>query len=236
MALTNNRVALITGASRGLGLETARALARRGWSLVINGRNEQALEAARRQLPGEGEVLAVSGDIALGETRARLRVATSALGRLDFVMNNASSLGATPLPPLLDYPLDTLQHLFATNALAPLALLQELRPLLRPGAAILNVSSDAAVEAYPGWGGYGASKAALEQISAVLAAENPDLRVYAVDPGDMRTQMHQDAFPGEDISDRPLPETSVPGILALVERDFPSGRYLARALREEAVR
>jgi NAD(P)-dependent dehydrogenase (short-subunit alcohol dehydrogenase family) len=150
------------------------------------------------------------------------------------VVNNAGGLGPSPLPPLESYPLAELEALYRVNVLAPLRLFQLARPLLSERAAILNVTSDAAVEAYEGWGGYGSSKAALEQLTAVLAAEQPDLRVYAVDPGDMRTRMHQDAFPGEDISDRPPPEESVPGLLALIEGELPSGRYRAAELVELA--
>jgi NAD(P)-dependent dehydrogenase (short-subunit alcohol dehydrogenase family) len=146
------------------------------------------------------------------------------------VVNNASTLGASPLPALADYPIDVLEHVFRVNAVAPLALVQHALARLPAGGRIVNVTSDAAVEAYEGWGGYGASKAALEQLSAVLAAERPDLRVYAVDPGDMNTRMHQEAFPGEDITDRPPPEDSVPGLLALIEGDLPSGRYRAADL------
>jgi NAD(P)-dependent dehydrogenase (short-subunit alcohol dehydrogenase family) len=223
------RTAVITGASRGLGLALARALAGRGWSLILDARGAQALDAAAKELSAITAVTAIAGDIADPRHRRALALAAASDG-LDAVVNNASSLGAAPLPSLFDYPLDSLESLFMTNTIAPLALLQELRPYLKPGARILNVTSDAAVEAYEGWGGYGASKAALEHVSRVLAAENPDLRVYWVDPGDMRTQMQQDAFPGEDIGDRPPPEESVPGFLTLLEADLPSGRYAAREL------
>jgi len=217
--------ALVTGASRGLGLALARALARRGWRLVIDARTEAELEAARAELAALTEVVAVPGDIADSWHRGLL--VEVAGDRLELVVNNASTLGASPLPALAEYPLDVLEHVFRVNAIAPLALVQLALPLLPPGARIVNITSDAAVEAYEGWGGYGASKAALEQLSSVLAAERPDLRVYAVDPGDMNTRMHQEAFPGEDVSDRPPPEQSVPGLLALVEGELPSGRYRA---------
>jgi NAD(P)-dependent dehydrogenase (short-subunit alcohol dehydrogenase family) len=151
-------------------------------------------------------------------------------GGLDALVNNASVLGPSPLPALLDYPLDALRAVYEANTLAPLALLQAARPVLKAGARVINITSDAGVEAYPGWGGYGSSKAALEQISHILAAESSDWRVYWVDPGDMRTEMHQQAYPGEDISDRPLPEVSVPGLVALLAGDYPSGRYQARAV------
>jgi NAD(P)-dependent dehydrogenase (short-subunit alcohol dehydrogenase family) len=217
--------ALITGASRGLGLALARALAERGWSLVVDARGSDALEAARRELAERTSVTALPGDV--GEEGHRRELVAAAPGGLELLVNNASALGPSPLPTLAEYPLVELEEVYRMNVLAPLGLVQLALPLLTPGAAILNVTSDAAVEAYEGWGGYGSSKAALEQLTAVLAAERPDLRVYAVDPGDMNTQMQRDAFPGEDVSDRPPPEDSVPGLLALIEGDLPSGRYRA---------
>lgn len=228
MTTQATRTALITGASRGLGLALARALAARGWTLILDARGEEALEVTRQELARQTQVTAIAGDVTDPRHRAALAAAARRSGGLDALINNASTLGPSPLPPLLDYPLDALSAVFQTNTIAPLALLQTLRAALKPGARVINVSSDAGVEAYEGWGGYGASKAALEQLSAVLAVENPSLRVYWVDPGDMRTQMQQDAFPGEDIGDRPLPEESVPGFLALLDGDLPSGRYAAR--------
>jgi NAD(P)-dependent dehydrogenase (short-subunit alcohol dehydrogenase family) len=216
---------IVTGASRGLGLALTRALSDRGWELVVDGRDADALRRAVADLPG---VLAVPGNVA--DPQHRLRLLKTAGGELDLLVNNASSLGPTPLPPLRSYPLDELRRLYEVNVVAPLALAQLALPWLRPGARVVNVSSDAAVEPYEGWGGYGSSKAALAQLSAILGAEQPALRVYAVDPGDMRTQMQQDAFPGEDISDRPLPEASVPGLLELIEGELPSGAYQAREL------
>ncbi len=220
-------VALITGASRGLGLALAQALATRDWDLVVDARGGAALEAAAVSLAGagRGEVVAIVGDVADPAHRRHLVDAARARGRLDLVVNNASILGPSPQPVLADYPLDVLEHVYAVNVLAPLALVQLSLPLLQPGGSILNVTSDAGVEGYEGWGGYGSSKAALEQWSRVLAAEQPGLRVWWVDPGDMRTQMHQEAFPGEDISDRPLPDQSVPGLLRLIDEGLPSGRY-----------
>ena len=216
---------IITGASRGLGLALAHALAADGWRLVVDARGADALSRATAGLPN---LVALPGDVADPEHR---RVLVAAAGhRIDLVVNNASLLGPSPQPPLAAYALTALEEVYRVNVLAPLALVQLALPRLAPGARILNVTSDAAVEPYPGWGGYGSSKAALEQLSAVLAAEHPELRVYAVDPGDMRTQMHQDAFPGEDISDRPPPEDSVPGLLALIAGDRPSGRYRAAEL------
>jgi NAD(P)-dependent dehydrogenase (short-subunit alcohol dehydrogenase family) len=220
--------AIVTGASRGLGLALAQALARRGWRLVIDARTADELEAARAELAEHTEVVAIAGDVADSWHRAALVEAAGP--RIDLLVNNASTLGAAPLPPLSDYPAADLEHALRVNTIAPLVLTQVALARMPDGARILNITSDAAVEAYEGWGGYGASKAALEQLSAVLAVERPQLRVYAVDPGDMNTRMHQDAFPGEDISDRPPPRDSVPGLLALVEGDVPSGRYRAAEL------
>jgi NAD(P)-dependent dehydrogenase (short-subunit alcohol dehydrogenase family) len=222
--------AIVTGASRGLGLALARALATRRRSLVIDARGEQDLETVRAELAAMTEVVAVAGDVT-SESHRRALV-TAAGDEIDLLVNNAGGLGPSPLPRLESYPVDLLEDLYRVNTLAPLRLLQLALPLLSPRAAILNITSDAAVEAYEGWGGYGSSKAALEQLTRVLAAEHPELRVYSVDPGDMRTRMHQDAFPGEDITDRPPPEQSVPGLLALIDGELPSGRYRASDLVE----
>ncbi len=224
------RVALITGASRGLGLALARELARRGWSLVIDARTVEPLVQARTELARSAEVVALAGDVSDPAHRDDLVRAVRSLGGLDALVNNASILGPSPQPSLLDYPLDALERVYRVNVFAPLALVQSLRYELRAGAKILNITSDAGVEPYPGWGGYGSSKSALEQISAILAAENNGLGIYWVDPGDMQTRMHQEAYPGEDISDRPLPEESVPGLIALLEGDWRSGRYRAREM------
>ncbi|HET7480867.1 MAG TPA: SDR family NAD(P)-dependent oxidoreductase [Rubrobacteraceae bacterium] len=226
------RTALVTGASRGLGLALARRLAADGWNLIIDARGAEALEAVRAELADLTNVTAIPGDVTDAEHRRKLAEAAREAGGLDVVVNNASILGPSPQPNLLDYPLDVLEEVYRANTVAPLAVIQALKDVLKPGARILNITSDAAVEPYPGWGGYGSSKAALEQISNILAAENPELRVYHVDPGDMRTQLHQEAFPDEDISDRPLPDESVPGLLALISDDLPSGRYQARNLTE----
>jgi NAD(P)-dependent dehydrogenase (short-subunit alcohol dehydrogenase family) len=230
MTLSQSHTALITGASRGLGLALARQLAQQGWNLIIDARGPDALEAARAELSQYTRVVAIPGDVTDPVHRQALADAARKVGPLDALINNASILGPSPQPSLLEYPLDVLEQVYRTNVVAPLALIQDLQHSLKPGACILNITSDAGVEAYPGWGGYGSSKAALEQLSHVFAAENPLLRVYWVDPGDMRTQMHQEAFPGEDISDRPLPEVSVPGLLALITGTYRSGRYAARAL------
>jgi NAD(P)-dependent dehydrogenase (short-subunit alcohol dehydrogenase family) len=218
---------IVTGASRGLGRALAQALVPRGWQLVVDARGADLLDATWAPDP---RLTAIAGDVADPEHR---RALVDAAGeRIDLIVNNASVLGPSPQPPLRDYPLDVLRHVYEVNVVAPLALVQLALPRLAARARILNVTSDAAVEPYEGWGGYGSSKAALDQLSAILAAEHAELRVYAVDPGDMRTKLQQDAFPGEDISDRPPPETSVPGLLALIDGELPSGRYLARELAE----
>jgi NAD(P)-dependent dehydrogenase (short-subunit alcohol dehydrogenase family) len=224
------RTAIVTGASRGLGLALSHALAERGWRLVVDARGSRALEEARQELARSTEVVAVPGDVS--SHAHRLALVDAAGPRIDLLVNNASILGPSPQPHLADYPLSVLERVLAVNLVAPLGLVQIAIPRLSRGAHVLNISSDAAVEAYPGWGGYGSAKAALDQMTAVLAAERPDLRVYAVDPGDMRTQLQQEAFPDEDITDRPLPEESVPGLLALIEGSLPSGRYQARQLVE----
>lgn len=224
-------VALITGASRGLGLALARRLADQGWSLVIDARGPEALEAAHAELSGKTQVVAVAGDVAGATHRRRLIDAAAEVGGLDLLVNNASILGPSPQPLLRDYPLDDLRAVYEVNVVAPVALTQLALPLLgESGGTVINITSDAGVEGYEGWGGYGSSKAALEQVSRVLAAEEDAVSVYWVDPGDMNTQMHQEAFPGEDISDRPPPEDSVPGLLELIATRPPSGRYHAREL------
>lgn len=224
-------VALITGASRGLGRATARALAGRGWSLIVDARGERDLTAA--SLPGAVSIL---GDVTDPGHRADLAAAAERLGRLDVLINNASTLGVSPLPPLRDYDLAELRAVYETNVIAPLALIQLLAaPLAAARGSIVNISSDAAVEAYQGWGGYGSAKAALDQLTAILAAEEPSLRCYAFDPGDMRTDLHQQAFPGEDISGRPEPDSVVPALLRLLTERPPSGRYRASDLLTPAV-
>jgi NAD(P)-dependent dehydrogenase (short-subunit alcohol dehydrogenase family) len=215
-------VAIVTGASRGLGLALARALVDRGWRVVADARGRTELE---RVWAGTWDVVPVAGDVA--DAKHRLALVETAGEEIDLLVNNASTLGPSPLPPLAEYPLDELRRVYDVNVTGPLGLVQLALPRLRDNACVLNITSDAAVEAYEGWGGYGSSKAALEEITAVLAAEHPELRIYAVDPGDMRTQMQQEAFPGEDISDRPPPEDSVPGLLELIEGSLPSGRYRA---------
>jgi NAD(P)-dependent dehydrogenase (short-subunit alcohol dehydrogenase family) len=218
-------VGIVTGTSRGLGLALARALDERGWRLVVDARGGEALAETTAGLSG---VTAIAGDVADPEHRRALVEAAG--GEIDLIANNASLLGPSPQPALAEYPLDELRRVYEANVIAPLALVQLALPHLASGAAILDVTSDAAVEPYEGWGGYGSSKAALEQLTAILGAEHPGLRVYSIDPGDMRTQMQQEAFPGEDISDRPPPEDSVPGLLALIEGSLPSGRYRAAEL------
>jgi NAD(P)-dependent dehydrogenase (short-subunit alcohol dehydrogenase family) len=229
------RTALITGASRGLGLALARELARTGWTLILDARGPEALNEVNAELSKLTKVIAILGDVSDARHLSKIAEAAQSAGGLDAVVNNASILGPSPQPALLEYPLDVLEQVYRVNVIAPLALLQAVRSSLKPDARIINVTSDAGVEPYEGWGGYGSSKAALEHLSAIFAAENPTFKVYWVDPGDMRTQMHQEAFPGEDISDRPLPEESVPGFIKLLEGDLDSGRYKARTLVEEAM-
>ncbi|HEV2361072.1 MAG TPA: SDR family NAD(P)-dependent oxidoreductase [Acidimicrobiales bacterium] len=225
-------VAIITGASKGLGKALAASLAANGWSLVLDARTPDALAGSCdeiRSLQAGGETVGVPGDVRDPAHRRELVEAARRLGGLDLLVNNASTLGVSPLPALRVLDPATALSIYETNVVAPLALIQEALPLLdgseRP--RIVNVTSDASVEPYTGWGGYGASKAALDHLSAILAAEEVGIVVYAVDPGDMRTDMHQDAFPGEDISDRPLPEDVVPHLVALIDSGLPSGRYKA---------
>jgi NAD(P)-dependent dehydrogenase (short-subunit alcohol dehydrogenase family) len=225
-------VAIITGASRGLGLALAAGLADAGWRLVVDARGADDLAAAVKEIEisagltgAGGQVVAIPGDVIDASHRLALVEAADRLGGLDLLVNNAGILGPSPLPPLAEYPLGALQDVYEVNVVAPLGLIQLALPALRARrGAIVTVTSDAAVEAYPGWGGYGSAKAAIEQASRVLAAEEPDLRVWSVDPGDLRTRMHQDAFPGEDISDRPLPDSVVPAFRRLLTDAPPSGR------------
>jgi NAD(P)-dependent dehydrogenase (short-subunit alcohol dehydrogenase family) len=219
-------LAIITGASRGLGLALAQALATRNWDLVIDARGADDLRQAAEELSQLTTVAAVAGDVS--DYHHRLDLIRAAGEEIDLLVNNASILGPSPQPTLAEYPTDVLEEVYDVNVIAPLALAQLVLPRMPDGGTIVNVTSDAAVEAYHGWGGYGSSKAALDQLTATLAAETPAISVYAVDPGDMRTRMHQEAFPGEDISDRPPPEESVPGILELIEGAHASGRYRAR--------
>jgi NAD(P)-dependent dehydrogenase (short-subunit alcohol dehydrogenase family) len=228
--------ALITGGSKGFGLALATRLVKDGWGVVIDGRDRAVLDAAVGTLldnSNEGLVRGIVGDVADPAHRAALVDAVTEFGHLDLLVNNASTLGPSPLPRLAEYPLDDLDRVLAVNIVAPLALIQATLPLLRTRhGTVVDITSDAAVEGYPGWGGYGSSKAALEQLSNVLAAEETDVRVYWFDPGDMRTEMHQAAFPGEDISDRPLPEMVVPAFLRLLATAPPSGRFRASELQE----
>jgi NAD(P)-dependent dehydrogenase (short-subunit alcohol dehydrogenase family) len=252
---TASPVALVTGASQGLGLALAHALAAAGWRLIVDARHADALDAAVRALSGAqhrrgaeagggdgppsagARVRAIAGDVADAGHRDELAAAVAEAGRLDLLVHNASELGPSPLPPLASHPIDELERVYRVNVLAPLALTQLVLEQLRASrGALIAVSSDAAVEAYPGWGGYGSAKAALDHLVAVFAAENPDLRSYSVDPGDMNTAMHQRAFPGEDISDRPSPDTVVPALLRLARQELPSGRYRAADLLPSEVR
>ena len=235
-------VAIVTGASRGLGRALAEGLARRGWSLVVDGRDAAALKAAEDALrplltPG-AELVAIPGNVTDPDHRQALAGAAHALGGLDLLVNNAGVLGPSPLPHLAAYPLEGLREVLEVYAVAGLALVQETIRMLRAapsGGRVLMISSDAAVEAYEGWGGYGAAKAAVDHLAAVLAVEEPALHVWAVDPGDLRTRMHQQAFPGEDISDRPEPDSVVPAMVGLIESDRPSSRVRITDLVSEPI-
>lgn len=222
--------ALITGGSRGLGRALAQELAARGWRVIITGRNAESLQEVSA---GSPRIATVVGNVRSEDHRKELAAVVG--DSLNLLVNNASHLGPSPLRPLADVGEDELHAVFDTNVVSPLSLTGHLTPALSAaGGVIVNVSSDAAVETYENWGPYGASKAALDHASSILADERPDLRVYAFDPGDMRTAMHQAAFPGEDIEDRPLPETVVPGLLRLIESGLPSGRYVASQLEAHA--
>jgi NAD(P)-dependent dehydrogenase (short-subunit alcohol dehydrogenase family) len=230
--------AIVTGASRGFGYELAARLARLGWNLVIDARGGAALKTAAAELDGlgPGRVVFVVGDVSDRLHVSHLVDSAVGLGDFTLLVNNASTLGPSPQPNLGEYSIDALEEVFRVNVLAPVSLTQLALPYLRStGGTVVNITSDAAIEPYEGWGGYGSSKAALEQVSNILAAEEPDVAVYWFDPGDMRTQMHQEAFPGEDISDRPLPAARVPALTHLLERGLPSGRYTAASLLAEKV-
>jgi NAD(P)-dependent dehydrogenase (short-subunit alcohol dehydrogenase family) len=217
-------VAIITGGSRGLGRALAHALVADGWRVVVDARTTSDLAATVRALGPAAS--GVPGDLTDPDHRTAVLDAAIRHGRLDLLVNNAGTLGPSPLPPVAELPVDALRELFEVNVLAALALTQQALPALRAaGGAVVNITSDAAGEAYPGWGGYAAAKAALERLSAVLAVEEPGLAVWTVDPGDLRTRMHQEAFPGEDISDRPLPEAVATGLAAMLAKRPPSGRY-----------
>jgi len=232
--MTLKKTALITGASKGLGFALAESLARKGWNLMINARNANQLFSAKNRLADLTEVIAIAGDI---RDEIHLLQLAEAFEKnhwnLDLVVNNASALGMSPMQRLLDYPIDNLHVVLHTNMIAPISLLQKVKPYFRANAKIINVSSDAGAEVYELWGVYGGSKAALNHMTAILAKENPEYSFYSFDPGDMRTDMHQAAFPGLDITDRPLPrEHAVPAIIQLIEGVFPSGRYTAHSLKE----
>ena len=231
MNATKNKTALITGASKGLGLALATALAESGWNLIISARNASELFEVQKSLSKLTKVEAISGDVIDEIHLLQFPERIARFGGLDLLINNASTIGVSPQPALLDYPIEVVHQIFHTNVIAPLSLIQKVKNQFKNNPTIINISSDAAIEAYEGWGGYGSSKAALDHLSAILAKENPAWKIYAVDPGDMRTKMHQDAFPGEDISDRPKPEeVAVPAILKLIKSDKPSGRYAAKEI------
>jgi len=226
------RVALVTGGSMGHGRALTEELNRRGWRVVVDARDERRLRDAVAALPSPARVTALAGDVADADHRRELALAVEEAGRLDLLVNNASVLGPSPRPALADFPLDELVRVLAVDAIAPLALAQRLlAPLERTGGRIVNISSDAAVEAYAGWGGYGAAKAALDHLSAVLAVEHPGVAIYAFDPGDMATELMRQAFPGEETGGLPTPESVVPALMRLVTGGLPSGRYRAADLR-----
>jgi short-subunit dehydrogenase len=231
-------VAVITGASQGLGRELALRLAQRGWSLVIDARHPARLAQAATEIRAatakgtavKSAVEYIAGDVSDATHRQALVDAAAQLGPVTVLVNNASTLGASPLPSLAEVSTEVMRRTYEVNVVAPLALFQLFRSTLQPGGTVVNITSDAGAQAYAGWGVYGSSKAALEHWSAVLAEEEPELRVLVVDPGDMRTEMHQDAFPSDDISDRPLPAASAEAIVALIESNQPSGRYEANTV------
>lgn len=228
--------ALITGASRGLGLALSEALVARGWRLVVDARDGERLRDAVALLPDPARVVALPGDVTDDQHRAALGAAVRDLGGLDLLVSNASALGPSPLTGLAAHPLPSLLEVFEVNALAPIALFQLVLPSLRTRhGRVVHVTSDAAVQAYPGWGGYGAAKAALDHATAVLALEHPELRLYSFDPGDMDTELHRLAEPGVDLSGLPKPADVVPALLRLVEEDLPTGRYRADELSAAAV-
>jgi NAD(P)-dependent dehydrogenase (short-subunit alcohol dehydrogenase family) len=239
---TNAHVALITGASRGLGLEIARRLARDGVCLILTARDDRALQAASDELRLRTEVVVLAGDVTSPDHVERLvRSGLDRFGRIDVLVNNASTIGPSPMPTLDSYPINALTDVLRTNTVAPLHLVQQVLPSMRARGAgtIVNITSDAAVQAYPGWGGYGASKAALEHISRVLAAElvGSGVRILTIDPGDMQTQMHQEAEPGADLSHLPTPDVVAPAIVRLIGNDTePTGRYEAQLLGLAAAR
>ncbi len=220
--------ALITGASRGLGRALAAALAERGWSLLLTARGAQDLAKTHESIRHLAPVETIAGDVADPAHRVHLAEAAARMGGIDLLINNAAVLGPSPRPTLLDLRGPELEEICRVNAFAPIAMVQALRNLLPPGACIVNVSSDAAPDCHEGWGGYGASKALLDHLSGTLAVENPQWRVYWVDPGDMRTQLYEESFPGENLDYLHPPEASVPGFLELIGGKKPSGRYFAQ--------
>jgi NAD(P)-dependent dehydrogenase (short-subunit alcohol dehydrogenase family) len=240
LGMNTTSVALVTGASRGLGLEVARAYGRRGLRLILTARGADELERAASELRNLTEVVALAGDVADPAHVQRLvGEGERAFGHIDVLVNNASELGPSPMPALADFPLDQLRTVFDVNVVAPLGLIQAVLPgmLARHAGLIVNVTSDAGVEAYPTWGGYGASKAALEHLSRVLAAEieASGVRAYVVDPGDMNTAMHRAAEPGVDLGHLPGPDIVAPAFVQLLDETAPFGRFEAQRLVSAAV-
>jgi short-subunit dehydrogenase len=235
--MINKKTALITGASKGLGYAVAEYLAHNGWNLLINARNAKQLLNAKKNLEQLTNVVAICGDVR--DEIHLLQLAEELQNnqwKLNLVINNASALGVSPMPLLLDHPIDDLHIIFHTNMIAPISLLQKVKTYLQSGAIIVNVSSDAGAEPYENWGAYGGSKAGLDHMTSVLAKENPGYQFYSFDPGDMRTDIHQQAFPGQDISDRPLPtEFALPALIHLIENKLPNGRYTTSILKEQLI-
>jgi NAD(P)-dependent dehydrogenase (short-subunit alcohol dehydrogenase family) len=230
----NEQVALITGASRGLGREVARAYARLSLRLIVTARGAAALDEVTTELRQLTGVLALPGDVANAAHAERLvRLGLARFGHIDVLINNASELGPSPMPELVSLPVDEFERVLGTNVVAPLRLVQLVVPAMRArgGGLIVNVSSDAAVQAYPTWGGYGASKAALEHLSRVLAAEleGSGIRVAVVDPGDMDTAMHRAAEPSVDLSHLPGPDVAVPAFVRLLDDTAAFQRIEAQA-------
>ena len=231
---TDKKVAVVTGASKGFGRAVAAVLVRAGWSVIGDARDQDELTRTKDELAKEGDFIAVPGSVTNEDHLHALVNLASEVGKLSLLVNNAGTLGPTPRPSLQDLTAEGLEGLFETNVISPLRLIQLALPRMSGGGVVINVTSDASITAYAGWGGYSASKAALDSLTGVLDAEDSnEIRFYALDPGDLQTDMHREAYPGEDISDRRLPEESAPAIIHLLSELPPSGRYRAEDLTAE---